>query len=333
MAFEAPETIENVDAGPLSVDDAINLLSADDDALAPEEAAAVDDDPPEDTADDQTADVEDAPDDDDPASEDDEDEDEVDQAQAIDAPEFWSAEEKALFTKAPPDVQMLVVAKTAEAEKRVYAAKEEAAVARKEASIIGEVRQTIDQHLERAQTIFQGKWDGVDWAAWAKEDPTEAFQAKLEYDQEQQELGRLKTAAAATEAEEHRQFLRDQNAILAEAKHPLADPVKGKDAKKALVEYAKANGYAPEDLRWAGAKELTTLHKAYLYDQAQQRLAAPKPAKQPTAEAKKPGPVRPAGPPPSRRETQVKHRKSVVGRAYATGRMDDAVAALLAMES
>lgn len=330
MAFEAPAPNpepEAVEDGPLSIDDALGLLDGDG-GDAPDG-----DDAPEATetpADDQAADADTAPDDDDPASEDGEDDEGDDQAQAIAPPEFWSAEEKAIFAKAPSDVQMLVAAKTAEAEKRVYSAKEEAAAARKDASVIAEISAVIDQQVERAESIFRGKWDGVDWAAWSKENPTEAFQAKLEFDQEQAELARLKTAQAATEVEAHRQFLKAEVDKLAEAKHPLADPVKGREVKQALVSYAEQAGYSLEDLKWAGAKELTTLHKAFLYDQAQARLAA-KPAKQPTA-AKAPGPVRPAGAPPSRRELQDRNRKSVLGKAYATGKMDDAVAALLALE-
>lgn len=332
MSSDAPEQHSD-DAGPISVDDAVNLLSADDEDLAPEdgdEAPAGDD--IEDEADDQPADGDDAPDDDEPASEDDPDEDEGEEPAepAISAPEFWSAEEKALFAKASPDVQLLVAAKTKEAEKRVYEAKEEAATARKEASVIGDVRQAIDQQLERAEGIFRGRWDGVDFVEWARTDPQEAFAAKLEFDQEQEQLSQLRTAQAATESEEHRQFLRAEHGKLAEAKHVLADPEKGREAKKALVEYATQNGYDPADLRWAGAKELITLHKAMLFDQAQARLAQKPKAPAPTE--KKPNPVRPAGPPPSRRETQARTRKSTLGRAYATGKMDDAVAALLALE-
>lgn len=333
MAFDTPETDTLTDADPISVDDAVNLLSADDDDLAPDAAADAAPEPPN-AADDQAADADDAPDDDDPASEDGEDDDGDDQedpASAIDPPEFWSAEEKALFAKAPPDVQLLIAAKDAAAEKRVYAAKEEAATARKEASVIAEVKALIDQQLERAQGIFQGKWDGVDWALWAKENPTEAFQAKIEFDQEQEELAKLQTARAATEVEEHRQFLRAENAKLVESGHILADPEKGKAEKVALITYAEANGFSREDLKWAGAKELQTLHKAMLYDKAQASLAT-KPNKQPTLEAKRPGPVRPAGPPPTRRETQQKRRQALVGRAFATGKVDDAVALLNALE-
>jgi hypothetical protein len=332
MSIDAPEQSTD-DAGPISVDDAVSLLSAADEDLAPEDGdAGAADDEHEDEADDQTADGDDAPDDDDPASEEDPDEDDGDEpAQpAISAPEFWSAEEKALFAKASPDVQLLVAAKTKEAEKRVYEAKEEAATARKEASVIGDVRQAIDQQLERAEGIFRGRWDGVDFAEWAKTDPQEAFAAKLEFDQEQQQLNELRTAQAATETEEHRQFLRAEHGKLKDAGHVLADPEKGREAKKALVEYATQQGYDPADLKWAGAKELTTLHKAMLFDQAQARLAQ-KP-KNPAPTEKKPNPVRPAGPPPSRRETQARNRKSVLGRAYATGRMVDAVAALVALE-
>lgn len=348
MVTFAPATDTGADEGPLSVDDAVSLLTAvDEEAEAPpdpenaatsaaEEAAADD----EDEASDQEAVEDDAPDEDDPASEDEPDEDEeAEPAEpAIDAPRFWSAEEKAVFAKAPPDVQLLIAAKDQAAEKRVYEAKEEAAAARKDASVIGEFKAVIDQQVERAQTIFQGKWDGVDWAQWARENPQEAFQAKIEHDQEAEELAKLQTAQTATAAEEHRQFLKDEAAKLRDAGHVLADREKGGAEKQKLVAYAKTAGVTAESLQWASALELTILHKAMLWDAAQANVAArpvkPAPTKKPdpAPAAKAAGPVRPAAAAPPRKSVAMRQRQEVVGKAMKTGRMDDAVVALLALE-
>ena len=346
VAF-APEDDHGSDDGPLSEAEAISLLTADE---APEEEApaeeeedtaeGADDEDTEDEASDQEPGEDDAPDEDDPASEDEPAEDEEDEPEtpAIDPPKFWSAEEKALFAKAPPEVQQVIAAKDAEYSRQVSLAKEEAAVARKDAEIIAEVRDKIDQTLERAQTIFQGKWDGVDWAQWAKDAPQEAIAAKFEFDAEQAELTRLQTAQAATAAEEHRQFIKAEGVKLAEAVPELADPVEGRNRKAALVNMLTEAGFSPDDLKWAGAKELQIAWEAYQFRQAKAKAKAdppkPKPASAPAkVEAKKPaGPVRPAAAAPPRKSVIQRRKQEVVSKAMKTGRMDDAVEAMLALE-
>lgn len=355
MVAFAPETDTGAaDTGPLRMDDAISLLSTlGDDGGEDEEPAgeadaeeeepgAEDGDEPDDEieASDQEAAEDDAPEDD-PASEDEpgEDEEAEPAEPAIDAPKFWSAEEKAVFAKAPPDVQLLIAAKDQAAEKRVYEAKEEAAAARKDASVIGEFKAVIDQQVERAQTIFQGKWDGVDWAQWAKENAQEAFAAKIEHDQELDALKELRTAQAATEAEEHRQFLATEAAKLRDAGHVLADREKGRAEKQKLVAYAQTQNVPAESLQWAGAVELTILHKAMLWDDAQAKLAAnpvkasPIPKKPAPAPAAKPvTSVRPTAAAPPRKAVAIRQRQEVVQKAMKTGRMNDAVEALKALE-
>lgn len=337
MSLDTSEPTETgADDAPLRFDDAVNLL-AQSEGVAPEgEAPPEEEEEAEEIAPDQGEGDGEAPaSDEEPASDEpaEDEEAEPEPVPVIDPPKFWSSEEKATFAKAPPEVQQLVAAKDAEYSRQVSLAKEEAAEARKDASVIGEVRQVIDKHLERVQRIFQGKWDNIDWAQWAKEDVASYAAAREEFAAEQAELQKLQTAKAATESEEHRQFLKDEGAKLRESGHVLADPVKGPEAKKALVAYAESNGLGPKDLAWAGATELQILHKAMLYDQAQTNLRKAPPtlktAPQPAAKA---APVRPGTPPPPRKETAVRRTKEVVGRAFQSGKMDDAVQAWLAME-
>lgn len=331
--------------GALSMGDAISLLSAlpeDSDAaptaaeLAASSDAEAGDDVEDvealpDSADDLAAAEDDAPDDE-PASEDDlEEDDGAGPETATAAPEFWSAEEKALFAKAPAEVQQLVAAKTKEAEQRVYAAKEETAAARQEASIITESREKIDQLLSHAEQVFQGKWDGVDFAEWAKTEPAEAIAAKFEFDAEQELLGKMRTVQAATAAEEHRQFIRAENIKLAESLPELADPKQGPARKKELIGYLQTTGFSPEDLKWAGAAELTVAYKAMCWDKAKADLARKPVTEKPAANAKPPASVRPSGAAPPRKTTIQRQKAAVVSRALQTGRMDDGVAALLAL--
>lgn len=337
MSLETSDTAEtSADDAPLRFDDAVSLLAGSEAAAPDGEAPPEDEEEAEEIAPDQgegdgeAPESEEAPASDEPAED---EEAEPEPVPVIEPPKFWSSEEKAVLAAAPPAVQKLVAEKAAESSRLVSLAKEEAAEARKDASVIGEVRAVIDKHLERAQRIFQGKWDNIDWAQWAKEDVASYAAAREEYAAEQGELQKLQTAKAATEVEEHRQFLKDEGAKLRESGHILADPVKGPETKKALVAYAESNGLGPKDLAWAGATELQILHKAMLYDEAQSNLRKAPPTLKTTPQpAAKTAPVRPGTPPPPRREIAGNRKREVIGRAYANPTMDNAVAALLAME-
>lgn len=327
--------IEANDSAPLAMDEAVSLLTAADDDLddAPADQGAEGSTEHEDAADDQAADDVEASDDD-PTGDDAEDDEGADGESAeptVPAPEFWSAEDKAIFAKAPPEVQQVIVARMGEADRQVKLAKEEAAAARKEASTVADTRAAVDGFLERAQSLFRDKWDGVDWAQWAQDDPTAAFQAKLEYEAELDALNKANAAREATEAQEHQQFIRDEMAKLKEAGHPLADPdvTKAKAARQELATYLTGQGVPPEALKWASAEELKLAHKAMLYDRLQADLARKSPPKNPSAAG--PAAPKPSAPPPPRKVVNERKRTEVVGRAMKTGKVDDAVAALLAL--
>jgi hypothetical protein len=349
VAF-APDNDGGSSDGPLSMDDAISILTSDEapdgDTETEDEAEleaadteARDDD--EDEAEDQSAAEDDAPEQDDPASEDSEDEDEEaepDPEPVVEPPRFWSAEERALFAKAPPEVQRIIVAREAEASRQVSLAKEAAAEARKESQVIAEFGDKIGEALERAQSIFTGKWDNIDWAQWAREDVSSYAAAKEEFEAEQAELTRLQAAHEAAQKETHRQFMATESVKLAEAVPELADPTEGRNRKAELVAMLREDGFSPDDLMWAGAKELRIAWEALQWRRANAKAKAdpPKPAKTPEpakAKAPKPaGPVRPAAAAPPRKTVIQRRKAEVVGRAFKTGRMDDAVAAVLALE-
>lgn len=368
MSTQTPITdTAPAETGPLSLDDAISVLSAADEPEADEIAAAEEDEVPEDDeataeadadagdeedteleASDQEAGEDDAPEDDPASEEDAEDAEDEPEAPAIEPPKFWSAEEKAVFAKAPPEVQQVIVAREAEFSRQVSLAKEETARARKDAEIISEFGDKIGAVLERARTIFQGKWDGMTpevWMEWFDEDPQAATKAKAKYDFEQAELQKLETAQAATEAETHRQFIQAESLKLAEAVPALADATEGKARKSELVSMLSEDGFSADDLKWAGAKELRIAWEALQYRKLNARAtanppktAAPKKTEPAKATAAKPAPtpttatVRPTAAPPPRKSVIQRRKAEVVSTAMKTGRMDDAVAAVLAME-
>jgi hypothetical protein len=345
--------VEPSDEGVLGLDEATALLAgaeqedadpgdegegedsedeADDGADDSDDVDASADD--EDSASDQEASDEDAPEED-PASEDDaEDEDDAPAEPVSDPPKFWSAEEKALFAKAPAELQQVISARDAEYSRQVSLAKEEAATARKEASVITDVKSAIDKQLERAETVFKGKWDGVDWAQWAKDDVAEYAAAKEEFEAEQRELEALRTSQEATAREEHRQFVKAESARLAELVPVFADPAKGPEIKRSVAEMLREDGFPVEAIQAAGALELRLAYEALQWRQAQKRLAQkPQPKPEPAkVEKKAPGVVKPVAAAPPRKAIVQRKTQEVVSRAHKTGRMDDAVAALMALE-
>lgn len=328
-----PSAPDGSAGGALSMAEGVSLLAdlpESDEAEAGDEAAA--DEGSQDEADDQAADEEAAPEtEEDPASDElDEDEDDASAEPTSEAPKFWSAEEKALFAKAPPELQQVIAARDAEYSRQVSLAKEDAAKARADASVIGDVRGELDKLIAQAGDVFKGKWEGVDWVAWARSNPNEAMAAKMEFDAEQELLGKLRTAHAATEAEEHRQFLSAEAVKLKDMVPELADPKEGSARKTELVGYLKDNGFTPEDLKWAGAAELAVAYKAMLWDRTKAKLSR-KPDPNPAPLGKAPGSAKPTAAAPPRKSNLQRRKVEAVGRVMKTGRMDDGVAALLAL--
>jgi hypothetical protein len=236
-------------------------------------------------------------------------------------PNFWNDEEKAVFATAPPEVQKLVADKVAESSKQATLATEQAALYRKEAEIIGQAVELIDGQLTAAKEVFGTRWSAFtpeQWAEWAAEDLQAATVAKFQFDAEQKQLGELQQARDAAEAEQHRQFLREQAGKLAEVAPALLEA----SARTELVGYLTEQGVAPQDLKWAGAVELSLAHKAMLWDRAQANLAK-KPIPQPTQRSATP--VRPAGA-QQRGSSQSRQVQALEARFAKTGSMDDALA-------
>jgi hypothetical protein len=236
-------------------------------------------------------------------------------------PNFWNDEEKAVFATAPPEVQKLVADKVAESSKQATLATEQAALYRKEADIIGQAVELIDGQLTAAKEVFGTRWSAFtpeQWAEWAAEDLQAATVAKFQFDAEQKQLDELSQAREAAEAEQHRQFLREQAGKLAEVAPALIEA----SARTELIGYLTEQGLTPQDLKWAGAVELSLAHKAMLWDRAQANLAK-KPIPQPTQRSATP--VRPAGA-QQRGSSQSRQVQALESRFAKTGSMDDALA-------
>jgi hypothetical protein len=320
MSLET-DTID--DTGPLTIDEALDRRAA-----AAEAASAIDDDEP---ANPDPAPIEVVDEDAEPVEgEPEEDEEKEPEAEkppepvepVVPPPNFWNEDEKAVFASAAPEVQKLVAEKVAESSKQATLATEQAALARKEAEIIGQAVEMIDAQLASAKEVFASRWSSFtpdQWAQWAAEDINAASVAKFQFDAEQKQLSELNQARDAAEAEQHRQFLREQSGKLAEVAPALLEVT----ARTELVGYLTEQGLEPQDLKWASARELAIAHKAMLWDRAQANLAKkPLPPAAPRSSAT---PVRPAGA-QQRGSSQSRQIQQLEARFAKSGSLDDALA-------
>jgi hypothetical protein len=312
------------DTGPLTIDEALDRRAAlssvadeidDDEPANPDPAPVV----PADA--DVAEPIEGEPKEDVDEGEEEEPEAEKPAEPVVPAPNFWNDDEKAVFATAPPEVQKLVADKIAESSKHATLATEQAALYRKEADIIGQAVEMIDTQLSAAKETFGSRWSSFtpeQWAEWAAEDLQAATVAKFQHDAEQKQLVELSQAREAAEAEQHRQFLREQAGKLAEVAPALLEA----SARTELIGYLTEQGMAPQDLKWAGAVELSIAHKAMLWDRAQANLAK-KPIPQPTQRSATP--VRPAGA-QQRGSSQSRQVQALEARFAKSGSMEDALA-------
>lgn len=208
---------------------------------------------------------------------------------SIDAPHFWSAEEKAAFARLTPDVQQIVLAKDKAAQALVTKAQQERAEAVKAAEAARANVQAIDQVLDQARQRFD-RWKGYDWAKVASEDPDRYVRDKAQYDTELQAAQQLYQAKQHAEAQQQRQFYAEQEAKLKEIAPELADPEKGVQKRQELAQWLIEQGADPDDL-----VNITAWQAKVAYDamrMSQVAKSAPQATKPPA-----PKPVRPAASP------------------------------------
>ncbi len=246
---------------------------------------------------------------------------------AIAAPTSWDANERAMFATLPAEAQQVIAGREAERDKAVFAAKQEAAEAKRagaqEVEGLTQLKGQLETLLPRAQQMAADKWANVDWVEWAKQDPAAATAGRFQYEAEIGELARLQAAHQEAAKATQRKFLAEEGDKLKELAPELADPVKGPERKKAVAQYLISQGADPQSLETLPAAAVAIAHKAYLYDQlkAGAKAPAPKPAAAPAKAAVKPGAAAPVRS-PQQQATQA------LNRFAQTRSLEDAVAAL-----
>lgn len=248
-------------------------------------------------------------------------------AEPLEAPKYWSHEAKAKFAALDPELQAVVLSQEGPREEAAAKAKTQAAeaiaAAQQEVAGVQKLAEQLSSFLPEAVKVFKDKWEEVDWEAYAAEDPTAAFQARLKFETEQKHLQSLAAATQEAERQAHQAFLKAESAKLPEIAPDLADPVEGPARRTEVAKFLLTQGVAPEQLQTISAVEMGLAYDAMRYRAAKQGLAAapkPKPAPTKPVIAKAPAAVATSS---TRPADQARHRFA------QTRSIDDAVAVLL----
>jgi hypothetical protein len=272
----------------------------------------------------------------------------------IAAPQSWDATERATFATLPPQAQEIILKRETERDRAVSRAQQEAGDARKSAEAqlqagmaeLAQYKTTFDQAVTRANQVFAGKWENVDWVALARSDPAAYTVLKAEFDAEQAELQTLKgkqaeaaRAAQATAQAEFQNYLASEAAALVDIAPHLAGAeatTKRAEVGQFLQGLKKPNGERAFDDQVIGrisAWELALAHDAIEYRKlkAAGKAIAAKPAPTPQA---RPAPAQARAAVPSAaaptRTSQQRNVEAIKNRFAQTGSTDDAVALLRA---
>lgn len=263
------------------------------------------------------------------------------QHETSEAPFGWSAEEKDLFAKMPPEAQQVVLAHAEVRNKAVSDALEKSANARKaaeaEAEQLSRQRSELEKLLPKINDEFAARWTGADdpsvWVQAFQTDPAQAAVLKVQYEAELQQKQKLEEHARAAEEEARKSYLKGEAQRLIEMapSEPIAKKLVGPDRLKfynELSAYMTSNGIPAEDQGSLPAVGLVLVAKAMERDRA---LA--KADKQPSAQTKQASPGTRMRPPATSGQTQPHAKvKSLENRLNSTGSVDDAVALYLAMK-
>jgi hypothetical protein len=346
VAPEAPA------AGPLSMEAAMGILAqrrAEQAAPAAPEEAAPEPEPELEPESDAEPTAEEVPDPDDEPAIEDEGEEEPDsdpEAPAIAAPKSWDAKERAEFAKLPRTAQEIILARETERDQAISRALNEASSAKTKAETeaqakvtaevakLGELHTTLSQVVTQAQQAFAGKWDNVDWVAFARQDPQAYTIAKAEYEADVAAIQQTKAAEdVALRAKQEAQRAEFQNRQQAEAVRlseiapELVDPKDGPARRQKVAEFLVGLGIPQGALEGISALEAALAYDAMRFREGKAKLAPQAKPKAPPAPAPKVAAPSAAPPPRPTRQRAVEAAKS---RLRESGRMDDALAVLRA---
>jgi hypothetical protein len=258
-----PSTAVGSDSAPVDArTDALNTFDALADEMFPE-----DEDQEEAPADEEA--VEDA----EPDAEDDEviEAEEEDEAlPPIDAPNSWTAEEKAAFAEMPRHLQETVNRREQERERFVQSKAQEAALARRE------TEQTAIQQLAEIERSYASQYEAIaqqfdvpepDLSLLAQDQMAYFSQlqahknAQAQRQQAQQAASYYAQQAQQREAQAEQAYHAEQQRLLVENFPEYLDPTTGPKLAQELSAVARELGYPPELIREARATDIMAMKK------------------------------------------------------------------------
>lgn len=282
------------------------------------------------------------------------------EAEPLDPPLFWKSEDKAAFAQLPREAQERILGYENDRVVAHNKQLEAAATARKtyeaEAAKVLGLAERVNEIAARAEADFerpveglydaegrQMRWSDLDWDGLRRASPQDFATWRAQYDFEQAELQRIKTAQQETAQEAQKAALTQHHQRTAEDLNKVAPHLLANNGERinAVGNYLSQKGYSPERLLWAEASDFVIAEKAMAYDElqakakaartgAQQAPTQPGAPRRPPQQASRP-PVRPAP------ANTAPSPKSTAQEAYAkftrSGKIDDAVAALTARGS
>lgn len=271
------------------------------------------------------------------------------QAQPLPAPQFWAADQKAVFDGLPREAQEVILTQERNRNAAVSKAIDQAAQARNAAQAqLAQAAEVAARHqaaLAAAPGVDQENipgvtdpngqpmtWAQLDWDLAERTNPQLAGALRATYDHRVRQRDAALTAAAqsaqAAQAQADGQAFQAYVATEHGKLQQLNPTLAADGAKKsAIAQYLVSNGIAPEALRGIGATELVLAEKAMNWDRlnAGKTTAPAKPNTQQRTPAR-PG-VRPTGAAPA--ATPVKRAAQEAGNRFAQTRgKDDAIAFL-----
>ena len=265
------------------------------------------------------------------------------QSAAIAPPNSWSAEDKALFSKLPPEAQAVVARRESEREAQFTRRTQEIAEERKgwetERAAIATQRQQYQQSLNQLFQVVVPEvqaFGNIDWTKLAAENPAEYVRLSAARDQTarrlnavQAEAARIAGEAQQEQARQTQAYLAQQKALLVERVPDFADPVKAPQLTADLTQHLQSKwGFTPEEI--ASAKDSRVVAMAVENLRFHQAQAARKTAQTKTANV---APVvqKPGAAPASAADGQNRRMKDSIARFGRSNSERDAAAILEAI--
>lgn len=264
------------DSGPLTVEQAVAAMTAAEAKETPEAVEPVEVTPPA-PAGQEAPEAEPAAEGDGEAETPNADEgaEEVEAETPIEPPQFWKAEAKDRFRELPRDLQEIVLAQETDRNAFTSKAAQTAAEAGKAADAEKSKLVTLNEQLAvlvpRADKIFQDRWANVDWVQVTEQfGAQEAQKLRFQYENERDELSRVKAAQSLTEKASFEKFRDEESRKLATEVPELVDPKEGAKRRQDLGEYLiRENGISEQAIQGMTAAEAKIAWKALQWDRSQ----------------------------------------------------------------